>query len=86
MAPNILIIGATGAIGKPITAQIVATKSSFGRITILTSPKTVVAKAAEIEALKSQGVAVLVGDLTVEADVKNAYEVGSSSPHSSYPC
>jgi len=69
-----LIIGATGVIGKPITAQIVAAKSSFGRIAILTSQNTVATKAKEIEALKKEGVDILVGDLAVEEDVKKAYE------------
>jgi len=41
---KILIIGATGAIGTPITSQIVAAKSSFDKIAILTSRATVEGK------------------------------------------
>jgi nucleoside-diphosphate-sugar epimerase len=74
MAPKILIVGATGVIGKPITEQIVATKSSFERIAVLTSTNTVNNKVEEIKALKENGVDVLVGDLAVEADVKRAYD------------
>jgi len=74
MAPNILIIGATGAIGVYITQQIISAKSSFGRIAILTSQNTVNTKAAELEKLKSAGVEVIVGDLGVEEDVKKAYQ------------
>ena len=74
MSTNILIIGATGTIGKYITQQIVSAKSSFGRIAILTSQNTAKSKAAELEALKSEGVEILVGDLTVEGDVKRAYQ------------
>jgi len=74
MPTNILIIGATGAIGNPITTQIIAAKSSFGRIAILTSANTLSQKAEEIEKLKSQGVEIFTGDLTVEEDVKKAYQ------------
>jgi len=74
MSPNILIIGATGAIGTYITQQIVSAKSSFGRIAILTSRNTVNTKAAELEKLKDAGVEVIVGDLGVEEDVKKAYQ------------
>jgi len=74
MPSNILIIGATGAIGKPITQQIVLAKSSFGRIAILTSQNTLNTKGSEIEALKKEGVEVFVGDLGSEKDVKAAYQ------------
>jgi uncharacterized protein YbjT (DUF2867 family) len=74
MAPNILIIGATGAIGKPITTQIIAAKSNFGRLAILTSPNTIANKPSEIDALKAQGVEIFVGDLGSEEDVKKAYQ------------
>jgi nucleoside-diphosphate-sugar epimerase len=74
MAPKILIIGATGVIGKPITEQILAAKSSFERIAILTSTSTINNKPDEIAALKEKGAEVFEGDLGVEADVKRAYE------------
>ncbi|KAG9244556.1 hypothetical protein BJ878DRAFT_64311 [Calycina marina] len=74
MAPNILIIGATGAIGKHITQQIVSAKSSFGRLAILTSEKTANTKTSELEKLKGEGIQVFVGDLTVEEDMKKAYQ------------
>jgi nucleoside-diphosphate-sugar epimerase len=74
MVPRILIIGATGVIGKPITTQILAAKSSFGRLAILTSQNTLKDKASEIGALKEQGVEIFVGDLTVEEQVRKAFE------------
>jgi uncharacterized protein YbjT (DUF2867 family) len=76
MSSNILIIGATGTIGQPITAQIITAKSSFGRIAILTSQNTATEKASEIESLKAQGIEVFVGDLGVEEAVKKAYQGG----------
>ena len=84
MSPNILIIGATGAIGKYITEQIILSKSSFGRVAILTSQNTVNTKKAELEKLKVDGVEVIVGDLGVEDDVKNAYH-GSYLHHTLGP-
>lgn len=74
MAPMILIIGATGAIGKPITQEILAAKSHFERIAIVTSTNTLNNKKDEVKALTEQGVDVLVGDLTNEMEVKKAYE------------
>ena len=73
MPQNVLIVGATGVIGRYITAAIVNAKSSFGRISILTSPKTAVEKVEEVAALKSNGVQVKTGSLDEEADVKAAY-------------
>ena len=73
MAKNILIIGATGVIGAPITKGIVAAKSDFGRIAILTSEKTASEKAEALSPFKEAGVEVLTGDLTNESDVKKAY-------------
>lgn len=73
MPQNVLIIGATGAIGRYITAAIVHAKSSFGRISILTSPKTAAEKVDEIAALESNGVQIKTGSLDDEANVKAAY-------------
>jgi uncharacterized protein YbjT (DUF2867 family) len=73
MPLNVLVIGATGLIGTPITKAIISAKSSFGRIAILTSSATVAKKASEINSLKSQGVEILTGDLSNEQDVKKAY-------------
>lgn len=74
MAPKILIIGATGVIGKPITDQILVVKANFDRIAILTSSNTVTTKTDQVQALTAQGVDVLVGDLSKEGEVKKAYE------------
>lgn len=79
MVQNLLIIGATGVIGKPITAEIINAKSSFGRIAVLTSEDTVHRKSVEITQLKQSGVEILIGDITKEEDVKRAYH-GLTSP------
>jgi len=77
MSQNILIIGATGVIGKYITAAIINAKGNFSKIAILTSPNTVNTKAGEIQSLKDQGVEIRTGDVTNEQDVRKAYEGGA---------
>jgi FlaA1/EpsC-like NDP-sugar epimerase len=73
MPQNLLIIGATGVIGKPITRAIVDAKDAFGRIAVLTSENTIQNKESEIKELEKSGVEVLIGDITKEEDVKKAY-------------
>jgi hypothetical protein len=88
MPQNILIIGATGLIGSPITKAIINAKSSFGRIAILTSSATLTSKAPVIDSFQSNGVEIFTGDLSNEQDVKNAYHgdmptnhIPSAHPH-----
>src|ERR1700760_984940 len=71
---NILVIGATGVIGQFIIGTLIDSSSSFGKLGILTSASTVQKKTEEIDELKSKGVEVHVGDLTSEADVREAYK------------
>lgn len=73
-ARNILIIGATGVIGTYITRAIVDDKSSFGRIAVLTSEKTVIEKVRDICALESWGCEVFVANLEDEKGVKKALQ------------
>lgn len=68
---NILLFGATGAIGSFILNAILAQRSQFGRIAIFTSQRTAETKG---EQLKKQGVEVIIGDLEDESVVKAAYE------------
>ncbi|KAI1615094.1 isoflavone reductase [Exophiala viscosa] len=70
---KLLIIGATGLIGKYITLALVQSKSKFDRIAILTSADTVQNKVQEIEDLKKEGVDIIVGDVTNFKDVVDAY-------------
>jgi hypothetical protein len=73
---KLLIFGATGLIGKYITQAIVENKDKFDRIAIFTSQGTVQSKADQIDALKKQGVDVIVGDVTNSEDVVKAYQGG----------
>lgn len=72
---NILIIGATGNIGRFITQSIVSAKSEFDRVAILTSaPAAGSDKEKFVEELKSKNVDIIVGDINNEKDVVNAYK------------
>jgi aspartate-semialdehyde dehydrogenase len=75
---KILLFGATGVIGEYILQALIDEKASFEKIGIFTSPGTAEKKKETIEALKNQGVHVIVGDVNNEGDVKKAYEGKSS--------
>ncbi|KAI2775975.1 NAD(P)-binding protein [Daldinia loculata] len=73
---NILIIGATGTIGKYITEAILSADPHVGRqVSIFTSPATASSpdKEAILSSWKSRGLSVITGDLSNADDVRNAY-------------
>lgn len=72
MARKVLIIGATGTIGKHISAAIANASKSFERVAIFTSPSTAETKQGVIEELKSKGVEVIVGDINDDEQLKKA--------------
>lgn len=71
---NILILGATGTVGRCITRDIVDANSQgwFGKISVYTSEKTIVEKVQDICALESCGVEIFVGSLNDERRFKEA--------------
>ncbi|TVY51920.1 Isoflavone reductase, partial [Lachnellula cervina] len=68
---NLLVFGATGNIDAYILREILKNKDSFGEITIITSQGTVENKAEQLQNLRSEGVEVIVGDVTNPVDVLN---------------
>ncbi|KAK7943845.1 uncharacterized protein PG986_012958 [Apiospora aurea] len=73
---KILIIGATGAIGKHITSAIAsASLQSVSRVSIFTSAATVASpqKQPLLASWKQQGLSVITGDITKPEDVRAAY-------------
>ncbi|KAH7317170.1 hypothetical protein B0I35DRAFT_410256 [Stachybotrys elegans] len=71
---SILIIGATGSIGKYITDHVINAQPPFPQVTVLTSAETLSKKAAYLDELKSKGAKILTGDVTKDEDVRAAYE------------
>ncbi|KAK4121173.1 hypothetical protein N657DRAFT_577997 [Parathielavia appendiculata] len=72
-ASKILIFGGTGTIGRYITSAVLRAKPAFQQVVLFTSPNSAQAKAQQLEKWRSEGLSVVVGDLTSEADVKAAY-------------
>lgn len=70
---RILVIGATGVIGKFITEAIISAKPSFNHVAILTSSKTVETKHELLERWRQSGVSIVTGDVTKDTDVAHAY-------------
>ncbi|KAI1400576.1 NAD(P)-binding protein [Hypoxylon fuscum] len=73
---SVLIIGATGTIGKYITNAIVSAKPQIARqISIFTSSATASSpsKQAILSSWKSQGASVITGDINNADDVRKAY-------------
>lgn len=81
---HILVIGATGAIGRFITEAIISASPPFEHVTIFTSPKTTESKFELLQKWKQSGVSVLVGDVTKEADVAGVY--ASEKPDTVISC
>ncbi|ROT37488.1 hypothetical protein SODALDRAFT_280627 [Sodiomyces alkalinus F11] len=71
---NILILGATGQIGKYITDAVINAQPSFDQVTIFTSKEASASKADYLDKLQQKGVRIVNGDLTNEKDVKAALE------------
>jgi FlaA1/EpsC-like NDP-sugar epimerase len=71
---NLLIFGATGAIGSYITAAITDARDEFGRIGNFTSQSTLTKKTKEINALREKAVDILVGDVTSKDEVLKAFD------------
>lgn len=70
---NLLIFGATGYIGQYIVKAILKDRSAIGRIVVFTSKSSARNKVEHLQSLKSQGVEVIVGDVTQSEDIRKAY-------------
>lgn len=64
-SPSVLLIGASGAFGKPLLSALIQKKSSFSRLAVLAQND---AKAAQFASLtSSHGVEVVIGSILSEA-------------------
>ena len=57
MAPSVLIIGASGVVGRPLVQEFFHNKSKFERIAVLADP----AKVSRFANVQAQGVDLVVG-------------------------
>lgn len=70
---KILLIGATGVVGKALTNSLLNAKDSFERIGIFTSPESAASKPELLDSYKTRGADVLIGDLYSENDMLEAF-------------
>lgn len=70
---HILVIGATGNIGKFITDGLIQTNPANAKISIFTSKETALSKAGLLDQWKAAGVDVLIGDIANSVDVTRCY-------------
>jgi len=71
---RILIFGGTGTIGRYITSSLLHANPPFQQVTLFTSPASHTSKAPLLTNWQSQGLSLIVGDLTSESDIRAAYQ------------
>lgn len=71
---SILLFGATGVIGKPITNALIQNESAFDRIVVFTASDSEEPKKSLLAGWKASGVEVVVGDVGNESQVREAYK------------
>ncbi|KAF7328206.1 NAD(P)-binding protein [Mycena venus] len=57
MAPSVVIVGASGTVGRPLAQEFLKNKTGFGRIAVLADPT----KVSRVTDVQTQGVEVVVG-------------------------
>ncbi|KAJ7921431.1 hypothetical protein B0H13DRAFT_1708208 [Mycena leptocephala] len=66
MAPSVLIIGASGTVGRPLVQEFLKNKTRFKRLAVLADP----AKVSRFEEVQSQGVELVVGSFLEASSYK----------------
>ncbi|KAJ6523988.1 hypothetical protein B0H19DRAFT_972382 [Mycena capillaripes] len=59
MPPSVIVVGASGSVGRPLMAEFLAQKSKFGRVAVLSDP----AKVSRFAEIQGQGIEVVAGSL-----------------------
>lgn len=77
--PSVLIIGASGYLGKPMCAEFLAQRSKFKRIAILTTEE----KKAKFAKVEADGLELVLGSFTDPSSFKGSY-IPLKSPDAAY--
>ncbi|KAJ6540872.1 hypothetical protein DFH09DRAFT_929559 [Mycena vulgaris] len=70
MKPSVIVIGASGSVGRPLMEEFLAQKAKFGRIAVLSDP----AKVARFSEIEKKGIEVVAGSF-LEAKSYEGFEV-----------
>jgi hypothetical protein len=70
---HILVLGATGNVGKHIMNGLMSASTTFPNISIFTSKSTAASKSDLINGWTSAGISVIVGDIANPTDIETAY-------------
>jgi hypothetical protein len=74
MTQSILIIGATGNIGHPISQALANHRNSFSKIGALTSEKSLNEKKEKFDELRQQGFEIVLGDIEDKKSLVTAFQ------------
>ncbi|KAK7002365.1 NAD(P)-binding protein [Favolaschia claudopus] len=66
MTPSVLVIGASGTVGRPLMQEFLAQKKDFNRVAVLADP----AKTARFAEIQAQGIEVVVGSFLESSSYK----------------
>ncbi|KAJ6451092.1 hypothetical protein C8R47DRAFT_998646 [Mycena vitilis] len=70
MALSVIVVGASGAVGRPLMEEFLGQKSKFGRVAVLSDP----AKVARFAEIQTRGIDVIVGSF-LEAKSYDGFDV-----------
>lgn len=71
---KILVLGATGVVGKALTNSLLNAKGVFEKIGIFTSAESAAKKEELLDTYRTRGANILIGDLYRDEDVLEAYK------------
>ncbi|KAJ7656736.1 hypothetical protein DFH06DRAFT_1410090 [Mycena polygramma] len=75
MALSVIVVGASGAVGRPLMEEFLPQKSKFGRVAVLADP----AKVSRFAEIQAKGIDVVVGSF-LEASCYDGFDVVISLP------
>lgn len=71
---RILVLGATGVVGKVLTNSLLNAGKAFDRIGIFTSAESAASKKDILDAFRARGAELIIGDINNDNEVLAAYQ------------